>query len=73
MNIEELSKIVSSELKMSEYVVSEINRLQWKFLHKQIQSDDFKPVGIMYIGKFSVKNSKAKQLKQGDESDKRNI
>jgi len=68
MNIEELSKIVSTKLGMSEHYVNEINRIQWKFLHKEIQSGDFKPVGIIYLGKFNLKDNIAKRRKEMNES-----
>ncbi len=58
MKIEELSSIVAKNLNLNVNQVTEINRIQWKFLHKEIQSGDFNPVNIFYIGKFTVKKTK---------------
>ncbi len=58
MKIEELSDIVAKRLKLHSNLVNEINRIQWKFLHKEIQSGEFNPVQIFYIGKFNHKLTK---------------
>ena len=55
VTIDEISEIVAKELNLHPNLVKYINRMQWKFTHKEIQSGDFKPVQIFYIGKFTRK------------------
>lgn len=55
IKIDSISKKIAKELKISEHVLMEINRSQWKLLHETIQSNTLKPVKIMYLGKFSKK------------------
>lgn len=55
MLVDEISEIVAKQLNLSPIQVKAINRIQWKFLLKEMQSGDFNPVQIFYIGKFSKK------------------
>lgn len=60
MKIDEISEIIAKELNIHPIIVKEINRIQWKFLHKEMQSGDFNPVNIFYIGKFTAKKNNNK-------------
>ncbi len=60
MILDEISEIVAKKLGLSPIQVKEINRMQWKFLHKEMQSGDFNPIQIFYIGKFNAKLTKHK-------------
>jgi hypothetical protein len=55
VKIDNISKKIAKELGVSEHVMMEVNRSQWKLLHETIQSNTLKPVKIMYLGKFSKK------------------
>lgn len=63
MNIEDLSKLTAKSLDLHPNLVEEINRIQWKFLHKEMQSKDWLPINIFYIGKFSRKKNRAENRK----------
>lgn len=56
---------VAKELGISELLVDQINRVQYKFLMNTIQSGDMSGMSMIYLGKF-IKNKKY-------ESDKRYI
>ena len=75
MIIDEISDIVAKRMNLSSVQVKAINRIQWKFLTKEIQSGDFKSVNLFYIGKFQKKMSKQDVIdKWGDNgSSKRDI
>lgn len=77
MSIDEISEITAKKLNLHPIQVKMINRIQWKFLTKEIQSGNFKTVQLFYIGKFQKKMSKQDVIdKWGDktnESDKRDI
>lgn len=74
MIVDEISEIVAKKLNLSPVQVREINRIQWKMLHKEMQSGEFKPVQIFYIGKFSRKLSKEENIAAyTNESSKGNI
>ncbi len=62
MVVDDISEIVAKKLGISLMQVREINRIQWKMLHKEIQSGFFNPVQIFYIGKFSKKLSKQENI-----------
>lgn len=53
--IDEISEKIAKKLELSPVQVKSINRIQWKFLLDQMQSGNFNPVQIFYIGKFSKK------------------
>jgi putative sterol carrier protein len=55
ITVDEISTKVAEELNLHPNLVKQINRIQWKFTHKEIQSGDFNPIQIFYIGKFSRK------------------
>ena len=55
VKIKDISRKVSLKLNIKEHVVEEINRSQWKLLHKIMQEGNLYPVKIMLIGKFSKK------------------
>ena len=48
MIIDEISDIVAKRMNLSSVQVKAINRIQWKFLTKEIQSGDFKSVNLFY-------------------------
>ncbi len=80
MKIEDISKIVAKELNLHVSYIDEINRIQWKFLHKEMQSKQFYPVNIFYIGKFIRKKSRGEnrklldaKIKKDNESKQRDI
>lgn len=62
MIVDEISEMVAKRLNLSPVQVREINRIQWKMLHKEMQSGEFHPVQIFYIGKFSRKLSKEENI-----------
>lgn len=62
MIVDEISEIVAKRLNLSPVQVREINRIQWKMLHKEMQSGEFHPVQIFYIGKFSRKLTKEENI-----------
>ena len=57
MKIDEISNVVAKKLNLSPVLVEQIARIQWKMLHKEIESGEFNPVQIFYLGKF-FKNKK---------------
>lgn len=57
MLINEISERVAKELGLSPVLVTQINRVQWKFLLNTMQSGEMKGVSFMYLGKF-IKNAK---------------
>jgi len=57
MSVDDISESVAKKLGLSELTVKHIARMQWKMLHKEIQSGEFNPVQIFYLGKF-FKNKK---------------
>lgn len=83
MLVDEISEIVAKQLNLSPIQVKAINRIQWKFLLKEMQSGDFNSVQMFYIGKFSKKlniDSKGNNIvpefikeKRKNGSNKRNI
>lgn len=62
MIVDEISEIVAKRMNLSLVQVREINRIQWKMLHKEMQSGEFHPVQIFYIGKFSRKLTKQENI-----------
>lgn len=69
MLIDELSEKVAKKLGKSPVLVTQINRVQWKFLLDIMQNGEMKGVSFMYLGKF-VKNAKydenRKRIKYAD-------
>ncbi len=57
MLIDEVSERVAKDLGLSPVLVTQINRIQWKFLMNTMQNGEMKGVSFMYLGKF-VKNAK---------------
>jgi len=56
MKIDRISEEVAKELGLSPIQVTQINRVQWKFLMETIQDEGFDSVKIMYVGKFHKNN-----------------
>jgi len=56
MKIDRISEEVAKELGLSPIQVTQINRVQWKFLMETMQSEGFDSVKIMYVGKFHKNN-----------------
>ena len=56
MKIDKISEEVAKELGLSPIQVTQINRVQWKFLMETMQSEGFDAVKIMYVGKFHKNN-----------------
>jgi len=67
IKIDEISEIVAKELNANELTIKEINRSQWKLLHKIMQETGSEPVKVIYLGKFS------KRLKSNSNAIRRNI
>ena len=57
MKIDKISEEVAKELGLSSAQVTQINRVQWKFLMNIIQQPGFDAVKLIYVGKFH-KNKK---------------
>lgn len=57
MQIDEISEIVAERLGVDKEKVKRINRVQWRFLMENMQTGEFKPLSIFYIGKF-IKNKR---------------
>lgn len=62
MIVDDISEMIAKKLNMSPVLIREINRIQWKMLHKEMQSGDFNPVQIFYIGKYSRKLTKQENI-----------
>jgi hypothetical protein len=74
MIVDDISEMVAKKLGLSLMQVREINRIQWKMLHKEMQSGEFNSVQIFYIGKFSRKLTKEENIAAyTNESSKRDI
>ena len=54
IKLDDISKQVAKDLGEKEFIVREINRIQWKIVFDNIRSNE-NNVKLIYLGKFSKK------------------
>lgn len=65
MKVDDIAEKTSKRLNKNSEKVKLINRIQWKFLKEQIESGEFNPVQIFYLGKF-YRNARKFKEDRGD-------
>lgn len=63
MQIDLITGRVAKELGLSEILVDQINRVQYKFLVETMQSGSMSSVSMIYLGKF-IKNKRYESIRR---------